>query len=839
MAYPSNILEEELKNRVREDFFSKYDAAPILGDVDFAVAIPATGPQLFETEYLLWAEAKKGTLHNIYHSIVQLILTIGKARTFDRYMPPKYLGAFDAEKIAFIPYNSVIDVFSQNDFNWNVKPSDHSSKEFLQLSSLVEETINRQLLLFKYDTDDKELRKFIKNFFKYDPSSTKIRISKSNFIHIYQKWLAEVKPSININWDLARNSGIYPGDFYLADILSKDNSTLRDKLNVLLRTDHYVLDRKINDLGLTDQMIAHFTDDGKAHTLFWNRYSRPPKREYWDEIIKRQDLLVPDDVRRIRGAFFTPPEWVELSQQYLADELGENWQEEYVVWDCCAGTGNLLAGLSNKFNIWASTIDKRDVDAMHDRIKRMNEESPNGDGSNLLDSHVFQFDFLNDPFSKLPKGLQDIINDPEQRKKLVIYINPPYAEAGDAKQRSRTGKNKSGVAFENYIYNTYKKIIGLACRELFAQFFIRVYHEIPSAVLAEFSTLKILQAPNFRDFRRNFRAKLGRNFLVPANTFDNVNGKFPIGFFIWHTNKKEIFEETYSDFYNAEGIYGGKKYISSYQNDSYVIEWLRRYYDKTGETIGFVRMNGTNVQNNLGIYITSCLSENDIHNHFYTEITKHNFRYMCVYLAIRQSIAATWLNDRDQYLSPTKEMLDEDFKNDCLVYALFHGQNRISNQHGTNHWIPFTESEVNAKDNFASHFMSDYINGKNRPKKSNNLQGELFEQTESEDTECKPLEFSPEATAVMNAGRELWRYYHSQPNANPNASFYDIRMHFQGTKTTAKGKVQMNPDSNDATYTVLIKSLRERMSELAKRIEPKVYEYGFLKGTINDNTIKI
>ena len=53
MAYPSNILEEELKNRVREDYFSKYDAAPILGDVDFAVAIPATGPQLFETEYLL------------------------------------------------------------------------------------------------------------------------------------------------------------------------------------------------------------------------------------------------------------------------------------------------------------------------------------------------------------------------------------------------------------------------------------------------------------------------------------------------------------------------------------------------------------------------------------------------------------------------------------------------------------------------------------------------------------------------------------------------------------------------------------------------------------------
>jgi hypothetical protein len=52
---------------------------------------------------------------------------------------------------------------------------------------------------------------------------------------------------------------------------------------------------------------------------------------------------------------------------------------------------------------------------------------------NLLENHVFQFDFLNDEFSKLPQNLQDIINDEEKRKKLIIYINPPYAEATNAK----------------------------------------------------------------------------------------------------------------------------------------------------------------------------------------------------------------------------------------------------------------------------------------------------------------------------------------------------------------------------------------------------------------------
>ena len=39
----------------------------------------------------------------------------------------------------------------------------------------------------------------------------------------------------------------------------------------------------------------------------------------------------------------------------------------------------------------------------------------------------------------------------------------------------------------------------------------------------------------------------------------------------------------------------------------------------------------------------------------------------------------------------------------------------------------------------------------------------------------------------------------------------------------------MNTDSPDATYTALIKALRARVTALARKIEPKVYAYGFLK----------
>ena len=41
MKYQTNLREEEIKNRLRHDSFDAYDATPILGNIDFAVALPA------------------------------------------------------------------------------------------------------------------------------------------------------------------------------------------------------------------------------------------------------------------------------------------------------------------------------------------------------------------------------------------------------------------------------------------------------------------------------------------------------------------------------------------------------------------------------------------------------------------------------------------------------------------------------------------------------------------------------------------------------------------------------------------------------------------------------
>lgn len=597
-SFYGNIQEAELKNKVAADWFATYDSTPVIGNIDFAVAVPTHGPQLFETEYLLWAEAKKGTSYDIMESFIQLILTIGKARTYEDKLPPAFLGAFDAEKIAFVPYHEVMDVFTQNDFNWNVTPSDHQSKEFQQLLGLLS-GLKKQLVLFRYATDEKELRQFIKRNFRMGQDGVKqIQVTINNFTHIYRKWCAEVKPTINGDWDKLKEAGIIDADFYLADLLSANNTTLKEKLFVLLKSDHYVLDRRVNDTGLENYTQAVFLDNQNAHTQFWNRYKRPPRRKYWDKMVERRDLLVPQDVRERKGSFFTPPQWVELSQEYLARELGENWQEEYYIWDCCAGTGNLLAGLTNKYNIYASTLDKADVEVMHTRIATMNKalRGEHG-GSNLLDSHVFQFDFLNDPFnldkpeeSKLPESLIEILKDEEKRKKLVIYINPPYAEAGNRKViAAGGGMQKTNVAVKHLTYKKYLDKIGIAGRELFAQFIIRIYDEIPTAVLAQFSKLKIAQAPNFRDFRKTFRAKLGRNFIVPADTFDNVKGKFPIGFFIWHLDDYDVFTETITDVYNRKGEFIGKKTLAPFDGMPSINDWIIETRNKPNEMkIGFM-----------------------------------------------------------------------------------------------------------------------------------------------------------------------------------------------------------------------------------------------------------
>lgn len=801
-----NIREEELKNKVGADWFKTFDTTEILGNIDFTV-FPKQD-NLFGRTPLLWAEAKTGNF-DIPTMFVQLILTIGKARTFDKTLPPAFLGAFDFKKIAFVDYISVQDIFYLNDFNWTVTPSNHETKEFKLIKERIESILKSNTYIFEYEKDEKELQIFIKNNIANATTKSKIKIDKNNFIPIYLRWIEIVKPIIDTNWDILKKVNIFDSDFYLADLFIDDRDTnkidddltIRDNLFVVFQNQSYKI-AKENVNQIMDYNIP--LRNKETYQQFWKLYKRPPIKEFHDYIIERKDLLLPQDIRERKGAFFTPRIWVELSQKYLTDYLGENWQDEYYIWDCAAGTGNLLAGLTNKYNIYASTLDQADVNVMHDRIEH---------GANLLKNHVFQFDFLNDDFTKLPQSLQDIINNEEKRKKLIIYINPPYAEAGTGLGK----EHKKDITLNFKINDSLKPKIGNAVNEIFALFMAIIYEKIPGCILGQFSKLKFVNGSNFKVFKNFFLAEYVSGFVVPADTFDNVKGQFPIGFTIWNLSKKIKLSTVSTEIFDKHGNYSGVKNFYGILPKG-INQWINKFQDNKNLQIGFLDCSTPDFQNKNYVFIDNL--ENDKNDHrFHLYFTSANLVFGAIYFTVRHCINANWLNDRDQFLYPNDTWQNDiEFQNDCLTFTLFDGQNRITNTVGTNHWIPFTEQEVNAQNRFESHFMTDFINGKIKIENETNL----FGTTEKESVK---REFSEEATAVFDAARELWKYYHSKPNVNVNASLYDIREYFQGRNEQGK----MNSKSDDATYMDLIGALRSKLNLLADKIKPKVYEYEFLK----------
>ena len=827
-------LEESLKNRIARDYFADFIYEP-LGKIDFSL-------KNNENETLFWAEAKKEEA-NILESFTQLVLTIGVDQK--NSAKPPFLGVFDFKKIAFIETHFLSDFYDSNKFNeisWNkVTPSNYKSPEFLKMKNRIQAIILKNAQIFYFEEDEMELKAFISNSLSHGELQP-IEIDADNFVLVYSNWYRHILEEGVIDVDfkdqhsgfkkLREDMKVLESDFFLADLISENDKTLNENFRVLLekkengeKVYHF---KHQNDL-FKDRLWDLTVDiiDADAHTLFWKKYKRPPAEKFWKEIYERRDKLAPRDIRERKGAFFTPAVWVKKAQEYLKEALGDNWENEYYVWDCAAGTGNLLVGLKNPARLFASTIDLNDVIMMKNLVQM--EEDDEKEKLDLLEDHIFQFDFLNDDFSKLPENLQRIIQN--ESDKLVIFINPPYAEAPTGTTPAGTGKNKPGVARNNKICVQYKEVLGKANNELFAQFFMRIYKEIPDCVLASFSKLKYINSANFIHFRETFLAKFLKGFVCPANTFDNVNGEFPIGFLVWNTKEKKPIKKIKTDVFNKENKKIGKKNFYAYSDQDFSLQkWWFNFKDES-ECLALMSSYPADFQHNSKFSILSkpqaryCLN-----------ITRNNLIPYFIYFAVRQTIASTWLNDRDQFLYPNKKWKgDKTFQNNCFVFTLFHGQNGISNREKiTNHFIPFDEKTLAVKSAFESHFLLDFMAGRIKVEKDKkNFLGE--------NEECfipqEPLEFSNEAQNVLNTAKELFIYYHQVASNKKtahkinkqspyllNATLYDIKEFFQGRSKNGR----MKSKSEDEKYTELLNNLKNAQKELALQIEPKIFEYGFL-----------
>ncbi len=845
----ANFTEEDLKTHIWQDYFPKFDLGTF-SRLDFTLKQKNTDLPF----YLLWAEAKKETA-DIFNSFTQLVLTIGVNTDLQNIPKPPFLAVFDSEKIAFIEYsflNHFCDSSLFNEISWqNITPSNHLADEFIKTKSRIQAIIKENAKTFYFEKNEKELKHFISNSLSKGELNPVV-VTDKNFDYVYSNWYLEVfkrgvidfdiKEEHSISQKLRDKMQVLESDFFLADLISEDDKTLDKNLRVILEKKEngekfYNLKIRASVEGaLLDAFRPVEIVRPKLHTDFWKMYKRPPLEKFWKEIYTRRDKLAPRDIRERKGAFFTPSVWVKKAQEYLKDSLGENWENEYYVWDCAAGTGNLLVGLKNPARIFASIIDLNDVVMMKNLIKM--EVKNENEKLDLLENHIFQFDFLNDDFSKLPDNLQRIIqNEPE---KLVIFINPPYAEATASGTIIR-GKSthKAGVA-SHKTYNKYLKFLGRSANEVFAQFFIRIYKEIPGCVLASFSTLKYVNSQNFVKFRETFQAKFLKGFACPSFTFDNVQGKFPIGFLIWNTQIKNDLKKIRLNIFDENNQFLFKKNFQVYKKDKVILNWLQNYYDQqkgkveeNNTRLAYLVRGASDFQNNRIVFITKNPSEAVIKHSQTNDITKNNLIHNMIFCTVRHSVPFMWFNDRDQFLFPNKKWeKDKEFQNNCFVYALFHGQNKISSKEGVNHFIPFSEKELNVQQSFESHFLIDFMAGKIKPDNDN-----FLKQNEEYFIPQEPMVFSSEAQNVLMAAKAIYIYYHQiaskkttalaiNENAKylENAALYDIKEFFQGRNE----KGRMNSKSEDLKYTALLNDLKNAQKILAQKIEPKIYEYGFL-----------
>ena len=363
---------------------------------------------------------------------------------------------------------------------------------------------------------------------------------------------------------------VSPDDYallFFADVMSDGTvSTHNDLPAQLLHKDNapvFALSGKLYELS-----------NKEGYRQFWAIYHRPPKVEYRDYLLERRDSLIPLDERSFKGAFYTPLHVVDKAYDKLTETLGDNWQEEYIVWDMCCGVGNLEVKHSNPRNIYMSTLDQADVDVMKAT-------------KTCVAATRFQYDYLNDDITddgkidysltnKIPESLRKAI---KSGKKILVLINPPYAEATSGLS-SDEYTHKDDVSKGTKVVEHLFTGDGFGSRELFVQFLARIAREFPNATIAMFSKLKYVNAPNFEKFRQTWDAEYLGGFIVPSKSFEGLKGEFPIGFLLWQTSHGDgvlnPITEITTDVLDKDARPIGEKKFYNLPNESFLNEWIDR-----------------------------------------------------------------------------------------------------------------------------------------------------------------------------------------------------------------------------------------------------------------------
>jgi len=369
---------------------------------------------------------------------------------------------------------------------------------------------------------------------------------------------------------------------------------------------------------------------------------------------------------RMTGTFYTPDLFVEEAHRYIEKEFGINWKEDYIVFDNSAGGFNLTK--NHKFKeLYCSTLEHEDIDKAI--ANNINPEAVK-----------FQFDFLNDDIDKLPDGLKEAINS---NKKIIIFMNPPYAAASTMKFKDVNTNTKKGVCKTIVNQEMLKEKWGGASN-LYTQFIYRCFklNELNNNIeLCFFVKTNYKTGPSFKNFRKNFYSKyqFKSGFVFNAKYFAGCSSDWSVDFSIWRNGveTRDELESDIVDIVNNKIEKIGTKILYNLDNKLACSEWVRKEVKGLKTVDGPQMSSGLKVkqtgrgkriaEGQLGYLIgnTNNIYYNQTLNSIISElfsgdrglfINKDNIDKVVSLFLARYSIKGNFLNNKDQYIAPEEEI---------------------------------------------------------------------------------------------------------------------------------------------------------------------------------------
>ena len=101
--------------------------------------------------------------------------------------------------------------------------------------------------------------------------------------------------------------------------------------------------------------LGNIDINGDGFKSFFSYFQRNYTPQEKNNLTAIADRLIEDTDRRNNGDFWTPVLFTDYAHKMISEQLGEDWKEKYVVYDCCCGGKNLTRDYKFK-ELYCSTL---------------------------------------------------------------------------------------------------------------------------------------------------------------------------------------------------------------------------------------------------------------------------------------------------------------------------------------------------------------------------------------------------------------------------------------------------------------------------------------------------